>query len=89
MKAKTAPVPGTIKADSRDGDWPNIEVKSVFDSTNSQDFIAILEIDNRRRFVKEGDSFDSYTVLRVDGITKCVAIIKSDSQEEEEFCVAK
>ena len=89
MKAKTAPGPGTIEADSRDGDWPNIEVKSVFEPTNAQDFIAILEIDNRRRFVKEGDSFDSYTVLRVDGITKCVAIIKSDSLEEKEFCAVK
>lgn len=71
-------------------EWSAIKVKSVFDATKSGSYIAIIEVDRRRRFVKEGEKFDDYEVRRIDGVRKCLTIVrrgKSAQQEEErEFC---
>ena len=65
----------------------NIKVKSVFDPTMSGTYMARLEIGGRKQFVKEGDQFDDYEVLRIDGEGQCVTLRKSGSAREEDFCV--
>jgi len=69
-----------------DMEWANIKVKSVFDPTQAGNYVATIEVDKRKRWVKEADRFDGYEVLRIDGTSKCVAIIKLDSKKEKEFC---
>ncbi len=69
--------------------WANISIKSVFDPTRSGSFIAIIEVDGRREFVKEGEQFGEYEVRRIDGVRKCLTIFKRGSksgEDEKEFC---
>ena len=77
---------------SVDGDnvgWPEIKVKSIFDPTNSENYIAILEINYRRLFVKAGEHLNGFEIIGIDGESKCVTIAKhgpGDALEEREFC---
>jgi hypothetical protein len=66
--------------------WADINIKSIFDPTGTGSFIAIIEVDNRRRFVKEGEQFDDYTVQRIDGVRNCLTIAKRGETDEREFC---
>jgi len=70
-------------------EWAQITVKSVFDPTRSGSYIAIIEVDKRRRFVKEGEQFEEYTVQRIDGVRKCLTIVKRGEEGEREFCKEK
>jgi hypothetical protein len=76
--------------DKEKGDvWAEITIKSVFDATNSGSFVAIVEVDKKRRFLKEGDRFGGYSITRIDGIRKCLTIVRRGAQkgeEEKEFC---
>jgi hypothetical protein len=67
-------------------EWAEIKVKSIFDATRSGSFIAIIEVNNRRRFVKEGEQFDEYTVQRIDGVRNCLTIVRRGEEGEREFC---
>jgi hypothetical protein len=70
--------------------WPTIVIRSIFDATKSGTFIAIIEINGKREFKKEGEFFlDSYEVRRIDGVRNCLTIVKRGSitgEEEKEFC---
>ena len=69
--------------------WAEIGVKSIFDATRSGNFIAIIEVDKRRMFVKEGEQFREYTIKRIDGVRNCLTVIRRGSKtgdEEREFC---
>lgn len=72
--------------EERELKWAQIRVKSVFDPTQSGSYIAIVEVDNRSRIVKEGQLFDNYEVRRIDGVRSCVIIFRRDTDEEREFC---
>jgi hypothetical protein len=70
--------------------WAEVKIKSVFDATRSGSFIAIIEVNKKRMFVKEGERFQGYSVTRIDGVRKCLTIVKRGSQkgdEEKEFCI--
>ena len=78
-----------------DGDqpteWPTIVIRSIFDATKSGTFIAIIEINGKRAFMKEGEVFlEFYLVRRIDGVRNCINIVKrgskSGEEEEREFC---
>ena len=86
-------VQDAVGADGGDGEkkdvWAAIKIKSVFDATRSGSFIAIIEVDKKRMFVREGERFGEYSVTRIDGVRKCLTIVKRGSQkgdEEKEFC---
>ena len=66
-------------------EWAEVNVKSVFDPTRAGSYIAIIEVDKRRRFVKEGEQFDEYTVKRIDGVRNCLTIERR-GEGEREFC---
>ena len=69
--------------------WAKIRIKSIFDATRSGSFIAIIEVDGKRMFVKEGEQFGEYTVDRIDGVRNCLTIGRRASKSEEdkrEFC---
>lgn len=66
--------------------WPAIRVKSIFDPTRSNKYIAIIEVDKHSRIVKEGDEFDGFEVMRIDGIRNCLTIQSSALREDKEFC---
>jgi hypothetical protein len=79
--------PGEDKA----AEWPTIVIRSIFDATKSGNFIAIMEINGKREFKKEGEIFlESYEVRRIDGVRNCLTIVKrglrSGGEEEREFC---
>ena len=86
------PAEGPDKTDGeKEAVWAEIIIKSVFDATRSGSFIAIMEVDKKRMFVKEGQQFGDgdYQVTRIDGVKKCLTIVKRGSQSEEnkkEFC---
>ena len=67
-------------------EWAELKVKSVFDPTQSGSYIAIIELDKRSRIVKEGQQFEGYEVLRIDGVRRCLNVRKRDTKEEKEFC---
>ncbi len=80
---------GSRKGGQRDSKWPEIVIKSIFDATRSGSYIAIIEVDKRRRFVKEGEHFGEYEVRRIDGVKKCLTIVRRGSGsegDEKEFC---
>ncbi len=86
-------VPSESGADGGDDEkknvWAEIKVKSIFDATRSGSFIAIIEVDKKRMFVREGERFGELSVKRIDGIRKCLTIVRRGSQEEDEekeFC---
>ncbi len=66
--------------------WAEINIKSIFDPTRSGSYIAIIEINDRRRFVKEGDQFDEYMVYRIDGVKNCLTIERRGEEQKREFC---
>lgn len=77
------------ETDKKEPTWAEIKVKSVFDATRSGSFIAIIEVDKKRMFVKEGEVFGEYLLRRIDGVRNCLTIVKRGSQSEEgekEFC---
>ena len=67
-------------------EWAELNVKSVFDPTQSGSYIAIIEVDKRSRIVKEGQQFEGYEVLRIDGVRGCLTVSRRDSKDEKEFC---
>lgn len=67
-------------------EWAQINVKSIFDATRSGSYIAIIEVNKRRRFVKEGEQFDEYRVERIDGVKNCLTIERRGEEEKREFC---
>ena len=71
-------------------EWPTIVIKSIFDATRSGTFIAIIEVNGKREFMKEGEDFQEYyEVRRIDGVRNCLTIVKRKSQsgeDEREFC---
>ena len=85
-----APAKGLSKTVAgKEAAWAEIVIKSVFDATRSGSFIAIIEVDGKRDFVKEGQQFGNYQVTRIDGVKKCLTIVRRGSQSEEnkkEFC---
>lgn len=69
--------------------WAEITIKSIFDPTRSGSYIAIIEVDKRRRFVKEGEQFGEYEIRRIDGVRNCLTIVRRGTRgegEEKEFC---
>ncbi|RJP65376.1 MAG: serine/threonine protein kinase [Candidatus Abyssobacteria bacterium SURF_17] len=68
-------------------EWPPIRIKSVFDPNGSGSYIAIMELNKRSRFVREGDRIDAYEVVRMDGEKQCLILRESSSEREREFCV--
>lgn len=69
--------------------WAGITIKSIFDPTRSGSYIAIIEVDKRRRFVREGEQFGEYEVRRIDGVRNCLTIVRRGTKgegEEKEFC---
>ncbi len=81
--------PGTDGSDEKENIWAEIKVKSIFDATGSGSFVAIIEVDKKRDFVREGERFGEYSVRRIDGVKKCLIIVRRGSQEEDEekkFC---
>jgi len=77
------------RGEEKPKEWAQINVKSIFDATRSGSYIAIIEVDKRRRFVKEGEQFEEYTVQRIDGVRNCLTIVKRGEEEEKEFCREK
>jgi hypothetical protein len=80
---------GSRKGGQQDSEWAEIVVKSIFDATRSGSYIAIIEVDKRRRFVKEGEHFGEYEVRRIDGVKKCLTMVRRGSGsegDEKEFC---
>jgi len=80
---------GSKQGDGKDGMWAEIKVKSIFDPTRSGTYIAIIEVDDRRRFVKEGEHFGEYEIRRIDGVRNCLTIVRRGSGsegDEREFC---
>ncbi len=72
--------------------WPQIVVKSIFDPIRSGSFIAIIEIDHRRRFVKAGERVGDLKILSIDDERGCLTVVKygpTDEPEVREFCEAK
>ena len=71
-------------------EWPTIVIKSIFDATRSGTFIAIIEVNGKREFMKEGEDFlEFYEVRRIDGVRNCLTIVKRKSksgEDEREFC---
>jgi len=67
-------------------EWAELKVKSVFDPTQSGTYIAIIELDKRSRIVKEGQQFEGYEVLRIDGVRRCLTVSRRDTKDEKEFC---
>jgi hypothetical protein len=87
----TIPEPTKGDTDTPQADvWPTIVIKSIFDATRSGTFIAIIEVDGKREFMKEGEDFQEYyEVRRIDGVRNCLTIVKSKSksgEDEREFC---
>ena len=76
--------PGGDKVD----EWPTIVIRSIFDATKTNNYIAIMEINGKREFKKEGEIFlESYEVRRIDGVRNCLTIVKRGSSgEQREFC---
>ena len=70
----------------KETEWAELKVKSVFDPTQSGSYIAIIELDKRSRIVKEGQQFEGYEVLRIDGVRRCLTVSRRDSKDEKEFC---
>jgi hypothetical protein len=87
-------VPPKQEGESKSGEptekkWAQIKVKSIFDATKSGSFIAIIEVDRKRMFVKEGEQFGEYSVDRIDGVRNCMTIGRRGSKSGEgkrEFC---
>ena len=77
------------RGEDKPKEWAQINVKSIFDATRSGSYIAIIEVDKRRRFVKEGEQFDEYTVQRIDGVRNCLTIVRRGEEGEKEFCREK
>jgi len=67
-------------------EWLNIRVKSVFDPTQTGNYIAIIEVDKKSRIVKEGQQFEGYEVKRIDGVRSCLTMSWRELDEEREFC---
>ena len=87
----TIPEPTEGETDTPQADvWPTIVIKSIFDATRSGTFIAIIEVNGKREFMKEGEDFQEYyEVRRIDGVRNCLTIVKSKSksgEDEREFC---
>jgi hypothetical protein len=76
--------------EEQEAEWPTIEIRSIFDITKSGNFIAIIEINGKREFKKEGETFlDQYEVRRIDGVRNCLTIVKrgaKSGENEREFC---
>jgi hypothetical protein len=70
-------------------EWADIKIKNIFDATRSGSYVAIIEVDKRRRFVKEGEQFLEYTVQRIDGVRNCLTIVRRGEEGEKEFCKEK
>ncbi len=66
--------------------WPDIILKNIFDPKQSGEYVAILEVDNTRKYVREGKRLDGYEVVSIDAEEECVTIGRSGSREEREFC---
>ncbi len=80
---------GSKQGGEQGGEWAEIKVKSIFDPTRSGSYIAIIEVDDRRRFVQEGERFGEYEIRRIDGVRKCLTIVRRGSGsggDEKEFC---
>jgi len=80
---------GSGKGGQQGSKWAKVVIKSIFDATRSGSYIAIIEVDERRRFVKEGERFGEYEVRRIDGVKKCLTIVRRGSGsegDEKEFC---
>jgi len=87
----TKPVPvEQTEEETQQAEWPKIEVKSIFDATKSGNFFAIIEVNGKREFLKEGAVFNEfYAVKRIDGVRNCLTIVKRRSESgenEKEFC---
>lgn len=70
-----------------DTEWVPFEVKSVFDPTGSGDYIAIIRMNARSKMLREGEEFDGYEALKIDGPKKCITITRKDTNEKRVFCV--
>jgi hypothetical protein len=69
--------------------WAKINIRSIFDATQSGSFIAIIDVDNIRKFVKEGETFGDYTIKRIDGVKSCITLSRrgsAGSEDTKEFC---
>lgn len=94
LKRDIFKAPGTDRStpglgSEKSSEWAKINVKSIFDPTRSGTYIAIIEVDDRRRFVKEGERFGEYEIRRIDGVRNCLTIVRRGSArggEEREFC---
>ncbi len=71
--------------ESQAEEWPEIKVVSVFDPKQSGNYVCIIEMNGRRRFVKEGDEFSDLRVLRIDGTENCITA-SHPSLGERTFC---
>jgi hypothetical protein len=66
--------------------WPVIEIKSIFDPTKNGTFFAILEVNNKRIFMKEGERlYGLFEVTSINGETNCLTIVNGQG-EAREFC---
>jgi hypothetical protein len=77
--------------DDKPDEWPTIDIKSIFDATKSGNFFAIIEVNGKREFMKEGGIFhEHYEVRRIDGVRNCLTIVnrrsKGGKEDEREFC---
>ncbi len=74
-------------AERREADdgWPDIIVKSIFDPAKSGNYIAIIEINTRKRFVRQGEQFGDYRVQRIDGECGCLTIVRRKSTNVPEI----
>ncbi len=81
--------PGQGPGSEKSSEWAKITIKSIFDPTQTGAYIAIIEVDGKRRYSREGERFGEYEIRRIDGVRNCLTIVRRGSArggEEREFC---
>jgi len=72
-------------------EWPDdIRIKEFIESREeSGGYIAIIEVDKKAQFVKEGERFGGLEVMLVDAVNKCLVLRAVELDEERELCLSK